>query len=207
MTKLFFIFTGTNAKETWDHMTRSHSNALKRKDKRSGSGATIDKEWKFEKDMMFLLPVKQLRNPYGNMPTSISDDCKCYFDDSQVSPQPQENTQDDNADIKTEILLPTADTSTNTFGHLFENSSRQMKRKHPFMDEDTNDINTITCIKQRQIEKSNDSPRLNFFRSMMPIIDKLNDDQFMNLQMDFIQAVQRQNNANSKIKINNKHFS
>ncbi|XP_005094822.1 uncharacterized protein LOC101859160 [Aplysia californica] len=177
--------SNTHAKDTWENMTRSFSNALKRKDKRSGSRAGNDKEWKFEKDMMFLLPVKQLRYTSGYKPETSE---QTNFDDCQDNPQSQTYTGVDN----------TPDGDNNHLENLpdagrqkFEKAHKKKKRKQACTDnEDTNYL--IKLVKQRQVEKLDDSPRLNFFRSMMPIIDSFDDDQFMNLQMDFIQAVQRQ---------------
>lgn len=198
---MFFLSPGsnTNSKDTWDHMTRGFSNALRRKNKRSGSGAADnDKVWKFEKDMEFLLPVKQVRNTSGNMVGIDVPFMSVRYEDSQERQessnhsvtQQEDGYSDATVDITNELI-------DDTMPHPPQGQKKQKvgrPRPTPEVDaDDTKDI--IALIKQRQENKSSDSPRLNFFRSLMPTIDSFDEDQFMKLQIDIIQAVQKQKNS------------
>ena len=69
-----------NDKVTWGHLARGLSNALRREDIRSGSGGSSDKEWRFENNMFFLLPFKQIRNTSGNIPEDSNDIFIVYLD-------------------------------------------------------------------------------------------------------------------------------
>ncbi|XP_059163275.1 uncharacterized protein LOC131946491 [Physella acuta] len=74
------------AKTTWDQLTRGFCNALKRKNRKSGRGSANKKEWKFQEDMMFLIPAKKSRAMPGYIdPGMESDESERSFHGTSVN--------------------------------------------------------------------------------------------------------------------------
>ncbi|GFO46870.1 transcription factor adf-1 [Plakobranchus ocellatus] len=101
--------TKTTSKAIWESLSRSFSNALRRKkNKPSGSDAGSDKDWKFEKDLMFLLPVKTLRQTSGNLPgpeldtTGNEDSFSFQFEPEDVD----ENSSQGDTQVETTTGIP-----------------------------------------------------------------------------------------------------
>ncbi|GFO22265.1 hypothetical protein PoB_004877000 [Plakobranchus ocellatus] len=84
-------------------MSRKLSNALRRK-KNKSSGS----DWKFEKNLMFLLPVKNLRQTPGNPPgpdldtTSNEDSFSFQFEPEDVD----ENYSQGDTEVETTTGIP-----------------------------------------------------------------------------------------------------
>ena len=151
-----------DSKTICDQLSKGFSNVLRRKNKKSGSGAGEEREWKFEKELMFLLPFKQSRATASNF------ECERNSDE--------------------ETFNNTSSESVNT------PKPKRLKVNRSTTDEDA----ILQMLKKRQEEKSKESPRLGFFKSLMKSVDSLSESEFMGLQMDFIQALQaRTNNQNS----------
>ncbi|GFO29540.1 transcription factor adf-1 [Plakobranchus ocellatus] len=179
--------TKTNSKAIWESLSRSFSNALRRKKNNpSGSDAGSDKDWKFKKDLMFLLPVKTLRQTSGNLPgpdldtTSSENSFSFQFEPEDVG----ENSSQGDTQVESTTGIPKEVVSSM--------QEHERKRKAvPNIEHDDTITTVLEMMKQRQAEKSKESPRLNFFRALMPSADNVNEEQFLNFQMDVIQALQR----------------
>ena len=65
-------------------------------------------------------------------------------------------------------------------------------KAEPNFEHDDTPTTSLEMMNQRHAEKSKESPRLNFFRSLMPSIDNLDEEQFLNFQIDVIKALQKQ---------------
>ena len=94
-----------------------------------------------------------------------------------------EERQSSNSDQESYSDYDEADSSSDVSVH--SPKPKQVKKSRS-NDEDA----ILAIIKQRQEEKSKESHRLGFFKSLMYSVDSLTESQFMGLQMDFIQALQ-----------------
>ena len=74
---------------------------------------------------------------------------------------------------------------------LTHQPKRQKVNRYTNADEDA----ILQMLRKRQEEKSKESSRLGFFKSLMKSVDALNESEFMGLQMDFIQALQARTNT------------
>ncbi|XP_005094912.1 uncharacterized protein LOC101858478 [Aplysia californica] len=199
--------THMKAKATWDMLTKSYSNALRRKLKRSGSGADNEKDWKFQKEMMFLLPAKQLRLSYGNHPNIEQDMDLRYCDHIDSRDSTELHAVASELDIAIEkdnpinlVTSPPQDSYSSTSESQDQIGLPRCRRRREETrgvnkcrgEEIQSDAEILNLLKQRQAEKSKESPRLNFFRSIMETVDSLDQYQFMNFQMDVIQALKKQ---------------
>lgn len=135
---------------------------------------------------MFLLPVKTLRQTSGNLPGSHLDTTsnEDSFRFQSESEEGDENSSQGDTQVQT-TEIPKKIVS----------SMQQPVRKRkavPNMEHDDTNTTILEMMKQRQAQKLQESPRLNLFRSLMPSVDNLDEEQFLNFQMDVIQALQRQ---------------
>ncbi|GFO39897.1 transcription factor adf-1 [Plakobranchus ocellatus] len=186
-----------HAKIAWEQLTRCYANVLKRKDRRSESGAiSSTKEWRYERDMMFLIPVKKTRWPCsaGNIVTDIKVDNDSNMCDNELS----------QSDSLTSIRLEDA---FNAEEEIWNNSENGNDYKEDYRDhgteESANQINHINGSVdafhfhgqdrkvKRACKKSKKSHRLTFFKSLMPMIDNLTDDEFLDFQVNIIQDLKR----------------
>lgn len=173
------------SKAIWESLSRSFSNALRRKKNNpSGSDAGSDKDWKFEKDLMFLLPVKTLRQTPGYL---LEPDLDMTSNEDSFSFQfEREEVDEGDTHVETITEIPKEAVSS------MQEPVRKRKTV-PNIEHDGITTTVLEMMKQQQAEKSKESPRLNFFRSLMPSVDHLDEEQFLNFQMDVIKALQRQN--------------
>ena len=146
-----------DSKTTWDQLSKGFSNVLRRKNKKSGSGASDEREWKFEKELMFLLPFKQSRATWSNLDARM------------------EQYSERCSGIEGSVTSPDVERAPKP----------KRQKKSSSNDEDV----ILGMLRQRQEEKSKESQRLGFFKSLMTSVDKLTESQFMGLQMDFIRSL------------------
>ena len=192
-------------------MTKSFSNALRRqKNKPSGSEAgteRVEREWKYTKDMMFLLPVKTTRKASGNVevPDLNTNTSRNYYIDKEerLRFQSQYDVADDQPDFvdhpsqdDTQFCqFETKPTVMTDWDRMQELPKKRKVVQETNIDDTTNTI--LEIMKQHsQLEQSKESIRLNFFRSIMPSIDSLDEDHFVSFQMDVLQALQKQKRDN-----------
>lgn len=182
------------AKTTWDQLTRGFCNALKRKNRKSGNGSANKKEWKFQEDMMFLIPAKKSRAMPGYVdPGMESDesersflgtsvDCNVddvlertvHFNKVTVIDGPVKKELKGQEEVSQMKLAVTKLLNLNS------------KRDELIKDEDE----LFKCFQQHQ-EKKCESQRMSFFKSIMPQVDALSDNDFLDFQVEVLQMIQR----------------
>ena len=78
-----------DSKTIWDQLSKGFSNVLRRKNKKSGSGAGEEKEWKFMKELMFLLPLSTVKS------RSTASNLECERSSERNSDEETFNTSSD----------------------------------------------------------------------------------------------------------------
>ena len=167
---------------------------------------------------MFLLPVKTLRKTLGNVPGPLLELDTASNEGSLSFQSESENVDESSSqrDTRVETTIGIKKEVSSIQGPVSErkevvssmqkpvserkevvSSMQKPVRKRKAMpniehDDTTSGTTILKMMKQRHAEKWKESPRLNFFRSLMPSIDNLNEEQFLNFQMDVIQALQKQ---------------
>ncbi|GFO02112.1 hypothetical protein PoB_002861700 [Plakobranchus ocellatus] len=136
---------------------------------------------------MFLLPVKTLRQTSGNLP---GPDLDTTGNEGSFSFQFEPEDVDENSSQgDTQI-----ETTTGILKEVVSSMQEPVRKRKavPNIEHDDTTTTILEMMKQQQAEKSKESPRLNFFRALMPSVDNLNEEQFLNFQIDVIQGLQRQ---------------
>ncbi|XP_068234559.1 uncharacterized protein [Palaemon carinicauda] len=138
--------------------------------------------------MEFLIPVKQVRSAFGYIPERGYDTSNSYDDsnDSFIGLS-QPDMEIDHFREEDDLGKLTVQRETEASRYMQPPQTKQESQDQ--IEDETSTILKMT--KERQADKSKVSVRLNFFRSLMPIIDSFDDDQFMKLQIEMIQAVQK----------------
>ena len=179
-----------SSKTIWDQMTRGFSNALRRKDKRHDN----DIVWKFERDMMFLLPAKKQRMASSIYPETGVDSNE-DSSDSFLVPKPEMPGADDaveeDGDEQVTAGIPLWTEENSQIQNQLENQSEPHDNTKRLSIANVSHASTRNPVKQQRVQNLAESPRLNFFRSLMPTIDSFDEDQFLNVQMEIIKAIQK----------------
>lgn len=196
-------------KEIWDDLMRGFANALRRSQKRGNTHG--DKEWKFENDMSFLMSAKKHRLS-GTGFSEVGSDTDLYGEDNGESsfeqielksePAQQHGSEDEDDEFRTIHLPHWSDDSSGL--HPIQKVQQEIMAEFKAMKRKRS-CNCDCATKKRSVDALDleESPRLNFFRSLMPIVVSLDDDQFLNLQLEVIRAVQKvKNQARPVVSLN-----
>lgn len=188
--KVSFLFvSGVTAKETWEGLNRAFNSALsRRKKKKSGSGQSDDKPWKFETSMSFLKAVKEKRNTTSNL--EQTEDC---LDDENSNSEVLEQAISESGICNTgngdENNLPPS-MSVKSIVQKSNLKTTSSKRK---ASDDTHDAarDGLYKLMTQRMEDKHKSPRLKFFESIMPQVDEMTDDCFLNFQIEVLNCLKR----------------
>ena len=176
-------------KQTWEGLNRAFNSALsRRKKKTSGSGQGNDKPWKFETSMSFVKAVKEKRNTTSNL--EEIDDSEGDENSSRgileqaIDKSGIYDVHDDDEDN----LAPS--TSFKPIPPKPSSKSTGSKRKATDDAHDDARAGLYKVMTQRMEEKQK-SPRLKFFESIMPQIDEMTDDCFLDFQIEVLNSLKR----------------
>ena len=196
---------------------RGFCNVLKRKEKKAGNAmhpGVVEKEWKFESDLKFLLPVKKKR--FYSLTTNQELSLKKESSISDLDPIDQvyldNDSSSDALDLDLDLGLSATDENeeeNETVSVTSEDirepvvkaprtaavpsaSSEDIKLhvydppvvKAPIgksMPSASGDVLIELIRKQNQ-----ESPRFSFLKSLLPMVEALTDDQFMDFQINVI---------------------
>ena len=176
-------------KQTWEGLNRAFNSAMsRRKKKTSGSGQGNDKPWKFETSMSFVKAVKEKRNTTSNL-----EDIDDSGGDENSSRGLLEEAIDESGiydvdDDHEDNLAPS--TSFKPIPPRPSSKSTASKRKATDDAHDDARAGLYKVMTQRMEEKQK-SPRLKFFESIMPQVDEMTDDCFLDFQIEVLSSLKR----------------
>ncbi|XP_054763899.2 uncharacterized protein LOC129270560 [Lytechinus pictus] len=177
---------GVTVKQTWEGLNRAFNSAMsRRKKKTSGSGQGNDKPWKFETSMGFLKAVKERRSTISNLEEiddSDSDEnwsrvvLEQAIDKSGIYDVHDDDNDEDN-------MAPS--TSFRPIPH--KPNSKRKATDDVYDDTQAGLYKVMTqCLEEKQT-----SPRLKFFESIMPQVDEMTDDCFLDFQIEVLNSLKR----------------
>ena len=138
--------------------------------------------------MMFLVPVKKSRATTGSIGVIIQSD-----EESNSSHQDETQAQDtDFIAVAEEIVV--GEKTTKEVGAQLYGAPTLMKRlklNQKRIQTDNDDEELMKLLRQRQEQKNTESTRLHFFRSILPKVDSLTDDEFLDFQVDVLQLLRK----------------
>lgn len=181
-------------------MNRAFNSALNRRKKRkSGSGVSSDdKTWKFETAMSFLKVVKTQRTTTCNLDQdNDSEDEPSGDEDANIIEKAADDagifqTADDDYQSSSQQQQQQPNKLSSTQG---KPKSKSGKRK---VAADSNDDDARNClyraVQQRMEDTSKKSPRLKFFESIMPRVDAMSEDGFLEFQIGVLNLLKRSRN-------------
>lgn len=135
---------------------------------------------------MFLLPAKTLRQtsglPGSHLDTTSNEDSFSFQVELEDG---DENSSQGDTQVPTTTGIPK---------EVVSNMQEPIRKRKavPSIEHDDTNTTILEMMKQRQAEKSKESPRLYFFRSLMPSVDNLDEEQFLKFQIDVLKALQLQ---------------
>ena len=137
---------------------------------------------------MFLVPVKKSRATTGSIDVIIQSD-----EESNSSHQDETQAQDtDFIAVAEEIVV--GEKTTKELGAQLYGAPTPMKRlklNQKRIQTDNDDEELMKLLRQRQEQKNTESTRLHFFRSILPKVDSLTDDEFLDFQVDVLQLLRK----------------
>ncbi|XP_072174627.1 uncharacterized protein [Diadema setosum] len=174
---------GVTVKQTWEGLNRAFNSGLSRRKKTSRSGQGNDqKPWKFETSMSFVKAVREKRNTTSNL-DEIGDS---EGDENSRRGILYEQVIDESGiyDVHDEDnLAPSTSFKPNT-------KSRASKRKAT--DDAHDDVRTgLYKVMTQCLEEKQKSPRLKFFESIMPRVDEMTDNCFLDFQIEVLSCLKR----------------
>ncbi|XP_071502245.1 uncharacterized protein [Diadema antillarum] len=180
---------GVTMKQTWEGLNRTFNSALsQRKKKTSNGGQGHDKPWKFESSMSFVKAVKEKRNIASNLEeigdSEGDENLRRGMFEQVVDESGIYEIDDDDEDN----LAPS--TSFKPIPQKPSTKSRASKRKAT---DDTHDVARAGLYKvmTQCLEQKQKSPRLQFFESIMPRVDEMADDRFLDFQIEVLSCLKR----------------
>jgi len=160
----------------------------------SGDGAGSSKQWVFMKSMSFLKVVKEKRSTTGNLGSSHVavdlDESSCSVDDSTNILERAVRwsgiiNEVEDADDEDNLTDPPSRPPTPSVLRPTSNESVVKQKSCSKRRAEESEAALFQSIKRRLDEKSvaRECPRMGFFKSLMPKIQSLTDDQFIEFQL------------------------
>lgn len=170
---------GTSHKDTWESLIRCHCNALQRTKKNLGSGAGNSRPWKFIKQMEFLIPIKESRKSTGNLTEASDEETETKDGILQVVVEETDSdtvNEDDGFNVPEQLVAVVEKKKRS------EQGVKQKKRKVDSED-------PIRSLMRKKLERKPESPRMSFFNSIMPRVEALEEDLFLEFQLQTLQLL------------------
>ncbi|XP_064620757.1 uncharacterized protein LOC135483692 [Lineus longissimus] len=186
---------GVCAKDVWEKLNKAYNSANNRRKTRvSGIGTCDISRWKFGKAMDFVSKVKTKRITTCNVDSGEIYDDQLSTDSDEGSilkeavkeagifnQQESDNGGDDFAISESTQKKPKeVITSLPKSKYAVKNQKRKASQE-----KDEYDYGLEKAI-QKRIEENKESVRLKFFNSIMPKVDSMNDDTFLDFQIDVL---------------------
>lgn len=184
----FIVFTGETVKTMWTKLRNCHRDALRRQKKmfKSGAGAETVRQWKFQKQMEFLLPYMENRKRSANIVDSDDEQSdNADTEVSQILETPQTPILENNYELEEDNEVRSNKEREDSVEKLKDTPSsagRKFTVKEPQKKMKKNDIGTLIQqsianreqrAKERSIErqklvdlKTPNDPLYHFFMSM-----------------------------------------
>lgn len=165
----FFLFSGKDVLKRWKHLRDAFVKSQKKckASKASGSQASKVKKYIFNDELQFLRKIYEERETEE----SYNNEERNIEELSGPPSSPEVTT----VEGKAEAVVPKA---------------KGLKRQHKKMDDV--DLKILEALK-KDSEKEND--KLTFFKSLLPHVDKFDDNQWLQCQMEFLQVISKIKNT------------
>ncbi|XP_063951255.1 uncharacterized protein LOC135153154 [Lytechinus pictus] len=175
---------GVTVKQTWEGLNRAFNSAMsRRKKKTSGSGQGNDKPWKFETSMGFLKAVKERRSTISNLEEIDDSDSDENWSRVVLEQAIDKSGIYDVHDDDEDNMAPS--TSFRPIPH--KPNSKRKATDDVYDDTQAGLYKVMTqCLEEKQT-----SPRLKFFESIMPQVDEMTDDCFLDFQIEVLNSLKR----------------
>ncbi|XP_054275338.1 uncharacterized protein LOC128996970 [Macrosteles quadrilineatus] len=167
----------------WKHLRDAFAKSEKKdkESKKSGSQASKKRKYIFNDELQFLRKIYQDRNT----DESYNNEDGENKDDDDISLEEQE----DSVQSVTSKVTPVVSTSATGIKETMQ--VKTPRRQHKKMDEV--DLKIIKAIEKSEQEEKKDS-KLSFFESLLPHLNKFNDNEWLQCQVEILQVISKMNN-------------
>lgn len=182
---LLCCFAGKEIMKRWKHLRDAFVKCKKKDEesKQSGSQASKKRKYIFNDELQFLAKIYSERSTEESFSNEDGDN----KDEDDVILEEQEDSVQ---------LVSTKDgtvAETSAAGIKKPAQVKHNRKQHKKLDEV--DLKIIKAIDNSQKEIKKDS-KLSFFESLLPHVNKFNDNEWLQCQVEFLQVISKMNNRN-----------